>query len=154
MIVRVLLVFALAAPAAALAQPTQVCPWLNAGTAARILGTDVTVSAHSDSNWSGTCRFATSSKEQSIEIAVGKTDPHACGSNATPVAAIGNEAALCSDRDADGQSVQILTGRVRDAWFVVKLAPPSATPASSPATGPSTSAAIRFLAEQVSGNLY
>lgn len=156
MIVRVLLLLALAVPAAAMAQSPQICPWLNAGTAAKTLGADVTVIAHSDSNWSGSCRFvSTSGKDGSIEISVGKTDPHACGSDATSVSAIGNQAALCSDRGADGQVIQVLAGRVRDAWFVVKMAiPPPVSSTSSSGIEPSNSSAIKFLAEQVSGNLY
>jgi hypothetical protein len=155
MIARALFVLALAAPLARCQQPPQQCPWLSAGTAATALGAEVTVSAHSDSNWSGSCRFTTSSKEQSIEVTVGRTDPHACGPSATSVAAIGNEAALCSKRGSGGPIMQVLAGRVRDAWFVVKMTlPPSAPPASSSEGEPSDSASVRFLAEQIAGNLY
>lgn len=155
MIVRFLLLVVFAAPATALAQSSQSCPWLNAGTAAKILGADVSVSAHADSNWSGMCRFVTiNGKEGSIEIIIGKTDAHACGANRTSIAAIGNEAWLCSANGTHRQVVQILTGRVRDAWFVVRMAAGSEPAALSSETEPFHSSPIKFLAEQVSGNLY
>jgi hypothetical protein len=147
---------ALAGPAAALAQSSQACPWLNAGTAAKILGAEVAVTAHSDSNWSGSCRFVTSTAPAaSIEILIGKTDTHPCGDGATPLTAIGNHAVLCSSQDASHRDVQTVAGRVRDVWFVVMLATPSAPaePVRSPSE-PAMPPAIELLAEQVSGNLY
>lgn len=148
MIARVLLVIALAAPAAA--QSPQVCPWLNAGTAAKILGSDVTASAHSGSNWSGSCRFvASADPAASIEITVGKTDTNPCSSGATPLTGIGNQAAMCV-ATASGRNVQTVSGRVRDVWFVVVLA---RAPEKS-ANQSQHSSPIHFLAEQVAGNLY
>lgn len=156
MIARALLMLALAGPAAAPAQSSQVCPWLNAGTAAGILGAEVAVTAHADSNWSGSCRFVTSTDPAaSIQILVGNADTHPCGDSATPLTAIGNHAVLCSSQDASRRNVQTVAGRVRDVWFVVMLVTPSppVEPARSPGE-PTTQPAIELLAEQVSGNLY
>lgn len=152
---RTLLVLALA-PAAAMAQSPQACPWLNAGTAAKILGSEVTSTVHSDSNWSGSCRYLTStSPAASIEVDVGKTDSHPCGSGATPLTAIGNQAVLCSVLNKSGQNVETVSAQVRDAWFVLVLTTsPRTSPASSARSEPAASPPIEFLAEQVAGNLY
>jgi len=115
MMVRALLLIVLGGSAAALAQSPQSCPWLNAGTAAKVLGADVRVTAHSDSSWSGSCRFVTAnSPQRSIEVAVGKTIKHACTSGAAPLTGIGNQAWLCSAHEADGLLVQIVSGGARD----------------------------------------
>ena len=151
-----LFIAALASPAAAHAQSPQSCPWLNAGTAAKALGASVSVSAHSDSNWSGSCRFVTGASSQgSIAVLVGKTGTHVCAAGASPLSGIGNQASLCSERGADGQLVQTVIGRVRDAWFAVTLRLPDSGGRASPAPGESAGpSAVEFLAEQVAGNLY
>ncbi len=153
---RSLSLLLLVAPLAAWAQSPQVCPWLTAGTAAKILGGDVQVTAKIDSNGSGSCSFATAATPaHSIEIRVGKTDSHACGPKSAPLTAIGNQAVQCSSFDSGGRQVWTVSGRVRDAWFVVTLAGPS--PQGEPEQSPNestASSAIGFLAEQVAGNLY
>lgn len=138
------------------AQPPQVCPWLNAGTAAKALGADVTVTAHSDSNWSGSCRFVSSTAPAaSIEVMVGKVDAHPCVPGATPLAGIGNQAVLCSAKNASGSETQTISGRVRDAWFVVALVTsPDKSHISAAQNESPDSSPIEFLAEQVTGNLY
>jgi hypothetical protein len=158
MIARAILLLTLVSPAGAFAQSAQVCPWLSAGTAAKILGAEVSATAHSDSNWSGACRFAVvADPARTIEIEVGAKEIDRCGSNSTstPLAAIGNQATLCSYRDGNGRQVEIVTGRVRNAWFAVTLA---AKPEykSNPqwSNAPPSSSAIEFLGEQVAGNLY
>ncbi|MFZ0747691.1 MAG: hypothetical protein WAM85_25025 [Terracidiphilus sp.] len=153
MSLRVAILLVLATPVA-FAQSPQVCPWLSAGTAANALaGRNVTIVAHSDSNWSGRCVFTdTTDPGRTVEVLVGKMDPHSCKSDATPLTGIGNQAEFCSHRDANGQQVQTVTGRVRDAWFVVTMA---TQPAAGNQLPDDVSAPdIRFLAEQVAGNLY
>jgi len=156
MIARILLILGLAAPAAAWAQPAQHCPWLNAGTAARILGAEVTASIHADSNWSGSCRFvAAADPDASIEIVVGKSEDHSCGPDASRLTAIGNSAVLCSAQNANGRNVQTVSGRVRDAWFHVAIVRSAKEQNRAPkASDASHSSPIQFLAEQVAGNLY
>ncbi len=150
----VLMVFACAIPAGA--QSAQSCPWLNAGTAAKALGGEVTSLAHTDSNWSGSCRFkAETNPPRSIEIEISKTGSHPCGSNGTSVIGIGNEAVRCTVDGAHGQEVQVLAGRVRDAWFVVRMTMPAGAGGNSePGAEATDSSVIKFLGEQVAGNLY
>ncbi len=150
----ILMVFACSIPAAA--QSTQSCPWLNAGTAAKALGAEVAATAHSDSNWSGFCRFkAETNAPRSIEIAVSKAGSHPCGFNGVSVIGIGNEAALCTVGGEDGHETQMLEGRVRETWFVVRITmPPGVSGGSQPGNEAADASVIRFLAEQVAGNLY
>lgn len=153
---HLLSVLALAAAQALAAQTPQSCPWLNAGTATQILGADVTATVHADSNWSGSCTFAVKSdSKRSIAIDVGKMDTHACGSQGKPLAGIGNEAMYCAQRDGKGGETQMVTGRVRGAWFVIKMPARAASGGdpASPAEG-SVPAFLEFVAEQVAGNLY
>lgn len=156
MIAPVLLMLLLSAPTAALAQSSQSCPWLNSGTAAKVLGADVIVDAHSDSNWSGSCHFISAADSaSSIEITVGSKESHPCGVGAKPLTGIGNTAELCSSRNSAGRDVQTVTGRVRNAWFTVTLAMQNAAGEHAhPSRDPSTPPAVEFLAEQVAGNLY
>jgi hypothetical protein len=156
MIARALLALVLTAPAAALAQSPQVCPWLNAGTAAKILGSEVTATIHSDSNWSGSCRYVASGDPAAgIEITVGKTDTHPCGSGATPLTGIGNHAVLCSSNNTTDHNIQTVSGQVRDAWFVLVLATsPDKSPATPLQNKTPDQSPIVLLAEQVAGNLY
>lgn len=155
MIGHVFLVLALTAPGVA-AQSTQTCAWLNAGTAARILGSDVISTVHSDSNWSSSCRFVSvADTAASIDVIVSKTETQACNAGATALTGIGNEAVLCSGRDASGRRTQTVSGRVRETWFVVVLAAPRES-STIPQTRyePSDASSIEFAAEQVAGNLY
>jgi hypothetical protein len=154
MIARALLALVLTAPAAALAQSPQVCPWLNVGTAAKILGSEVTATIHSDSNWSGSCRYVTSGDlAASIEITVGKTDTHPCASGATPLTGIGDHAVLCSSNNTT--NIQTVSGQVRDAWFVLVLATSPGKSHAAPLQNKTPDQSpIVLLAEQVAGNLY
>ncbi len=158
MIERILIVLLFAAVPGALAQSPPLCPWLNSGTAAKILGADVVTIAHSDSNWSGSCRFtAITDSTRTIEIVVGARDSQRCGGNArfTPLTGIGNEVKLCSYRDTNGLNIEAVAGRVRNAWFAVALAMPSADPRPPKSqTDPPVPSAIELLGEQVAGNLY
>lgn len=151
MTLRAAILLVLAMAPVTFAQSPQACPWLSAGTAANILGGSVTTVAHSDSSWSGSCDFTvTNDPIRKVDVMVGKTKPHLCESDATPLNGIGNQAEFCSHLDADGRQVQAVTGRVRGAWFVVTVVLP-------PAAGnqpPSDVSGIQFLAEQVAGNLY
>lgn len=152
---RLLFLLALASPTALRAQSPQACPWLTQGTAATALGADVALSAHADSNWSGSCRFVSGADpSSSIEITVGNAAPHGCGAGAAPLTGIGNTAEFCSSRDSDGREVQTVAGRVRDAWFTVTLATHTDAEPAQPSRELSTTPTIQFLAEQVAGNLY
>lgn len=158
MIARILLLLTLCMSTSAWSQASQSCPWLNAGTAAKVLDGPVTVTAHSSSPWRGSCRFVRSGiPAASIAVTVDGADRHPCGTAGTRLSAIGNKALFCSSKQPDRSDAQTITGRVRDAWFVVVLVRPPATrhvPSMQLGKDKTDSSTIEFLAEQISGNLY
>lgn len=121
---------------AAAAAAAQTCPWMNAETAAGILGQPVQLK--------GTCDFR--SATASLRIEIGAT--HNCRAHATPLKGIGNEAIACSE-EKHGEHLEFIAGRVRDRAFVIEVSTKdrSATPAAQLERA-------RQAAEQVAGNLY
>jgi len=116
------------------------CPWLNAATAAGILGGAVTSSASP-----AVCEFVRPQSTLHIEV---RKKPAAvaakCESKATPLKAIGNEAVECSPSPTQ----EMVIGRVRDQRFVVWIR----TSDSSLKT--TLQDRTRKVAEQVAGNLF
>lgn len=72
-----------------------------------------------------------------------------CGTNGTPLKAVGNEAIACSLNDKSGRLFQQVVGRVRDRAFVIRLSikDPLITPDA-------VREKARKVAEQVAGNLF
>jgi hypothetical protein len=71
-----------------------------------------------------------------------------CGSNATPLKAIGSEAFACTLNRKRGQAVQQIVGRVRDRAFVVRLS--TNEPSAENALGEH----VRQAADIIAGNLF
>ncbi len=98
------------------------CPWLTQGTAAKMLGGDVSVTLNVSDSGDGSCKF---SREQGpspvLEIVVKKADLPGCPADSLALRGIGNEAALCRHAGPNGEVVQIVSSRVRDQHFVVTL---------------------------------
>jgi hypothetical protein len=126
----------------------QSCPWLNAATAAGILGGPVQCRATAT-----TCDFVSQQAHAQyllrIEVrTITKLRKEfasylsRCGSRATPLKGIGNEAYVCP-RD------RRVIGRVRDQVFTIRV---STTASSVPAAALEEDA--RRVAEQVAGNLF
>jgi hypothetical protein len=124
------------------------CPWMNLGTAGGLLGGDVTVSLTKDSRENITaCSFTRSSARLEINVMDDATSAtfqtmvqQLCPARSSPLKAVGNQASSCRTQDA-----AVVTGRVRDKVFVVKLTLPDAGMADAHA---------RDAAEQVAGNLF
>ena len=97
---------------AAASRGQQSCPWLNAATAAGVLGGDVKSQITEDS-----CLFAHGSSELRIEVkTVNLPYKPDCSPNPTALRAIGNEAVACEKPGSDQ-----VAGRVRDRAFFVRL---------------------------------
>jgi hypothetical protein len=160
MMKRMVLLWMIALSAAAHAQPNAACPWLTEGTAAKVLGGEVTVTAQSSGNWDGSCRFTSGmgSSRQKIDIQIGKVNTHPCPQGSTIVSALGNEAMRCQVIGPQNEPAAIIAGRVRDAFFVVSMVNVPGALRDPPATGhpPSVygAAALEMIAGQVVGNLY
>jgi hypothetical protein len=72
-----------------------------------------------------------------------------CGTNGTPLKAIGNEATACSMNDKSGRLVEQVVGRVRDRAFVIRLS------IKDPViTQDAIREKARKVADQVAGNLF
>jgi hypothetical protein len=140
------------------------CAWLNEATASGLLGGEaigeVTETAaaepivctfiHQDAGVKRTLRVT-------VELSA---DPHArlnaiaqvCGSDETPLRAIGNEALSCAADDRKGGIGERVIGRVRDQVFTITI---SSTLKNDPGLNRDVlRSKIYTAAEQVSGNLF
>ena len=130
------------------------CPWLNAGTAAGVMG-----GAAKANVTQGACEFVRrdGSLESTLRIEVetlrtpGEFASRAaqCGSGAEALRAIGNQALACTYSGKKGQLAEQVVGRVRNQAFLVRVGSddPSATAAG-------LREKARKIAEQVAGSLF
>lgn len=152
---------ALLAPAISLA--AEICPWLNAATAGGVIGEPVTATVtHENANRDdAVCQFIREQGKVSSELRIGvqtmdtprnEFAPHAaqCGSNVTPLKAIGNEAVVCNPNEdkSEKRSAQVV-GRVRNRIFFILV-----RTTDSSTTLSSLREKARDVAEQVAGNLF
>lgn len=141
------------------AQTPPVCPWFSTGSATSVLGGPVELSSHVEDNSQGMCRFtrASGGEKESLVITIGKENTHACAQDSAKLVALGNEAVQCKNTDAQGQTLDVIAGHVRQLFFVVSAANiPDAAKAPSAMVPPDPYAAsvLERIAEQVVGNLY
>jgi hypothetical protein len=140
------------------------CPWMNEATASGLLGGDA-VGAFTDAaaGQPAVCTFTYDDQgaKRTLRITVEVTpDAHArvmaaaqsCGSAASPMKAIGNEAMSCAADDRKGGAGERMMGRVRDQAFTVTIA--STLKNDPELTRDALKAKIYTAAEQVSGNLF
>ena len=139
------------------------CPWLNAATAAGVLGGEVQASTTPlTPQGDTTCDFKRT--QQSVAFAL-KIAVHTmalplkdfaaylaqCAGTQVPLKAIGNEAFQCVLSKNPDNGEQII-GRVRDRAFVIDIRRGSTRPSTSTQNGLSDEA--RNVAEQVAGALF
>jgi hypothetical protein len=130
---------------------TPVCPWLTSGSAARVLGGEVSVTVTVSSGDGGSCRFSRrDGSANGLEILVGKNVAGACPADSPKLAGIGNEATRCRIAAARGEAAEMLSSRVRDLHFSIVLREQkrSAKPADM------RDDALEQTGEQVAGNLF
>ncbi len=120
------------------------CTWLNAATAAGVLGGAVQTTLAP-----GVCEFVR--QETSLRIEVGATNaPHAqCGPSGEQLKAIGNEAQACAYQGKPGWIAEQVVGRVRDQAFLVRIS--TKDPSAAPKI---LREKARKVAEQVAGILF
>lgn len=120
------------------------CTWLNAATAAAVLGGAVQLTITP-----GSCEFV--HQDTSLRIEVGATNaPHAqCGSPAEQLKAIGNEAQACAYQGKPGWIAEQVVGRVRDQAFLVRISAKDQSAAPK-----NLREKARKIAEQVAGILF
>ena len=133
------LVFLMAAACCA----EDLCPYLNAATAAGVLGGEV--SLHINANF---CVFARGSSQLRIEVQMVSLpyEPR-CEPHPTALRGIGNAAFGCSTEDKQGNLSEQIAARVRDRAFFIRLT-------SNNIARAALSEKVRSVAEQVAGSLY
>jgi len=143
-----LLLAALSLLSPAHAQPA--CPWLTEGTAAAALDAPVTITTNLLPSGDGTCTFTTQQTPtpSRLEITVATSAPQACPPSSKHLPGIGNEALTCTLPGPSSETTDLITARVRNRYFTLRLTLPTA---SSPTARQSLAEQI---AEQVAGNLY
>jgi hypothetical protein len=140
------------------------CPWLNAATAAGVLGGEVQANvAALTPQGDTTCEFKRAEHSAAFTLAIAvhtmalpskdfATYLARCSGTAVSLKGIGNEAVQCVPRNSSSDGGEQIIGRVRDRAFVIDLKrSPTRQPTSS-ASGLSEEA--RNVAEQVAGALF
>jgi len=133
------------------AAPT-ICPWLTQGTAAKALGSPVSISVSISDAGQGSCNF--SSKEDAVtflKIEVSKAALSSCGQDGLKLRGIGNEAVRCKLAGPPDQTVEMIGGRVRDRNFSITMH--TRARQSQPQQDPQNDA-LEQIAELVAGNLF
>ncbi len=154
------LLFLIACSTAAVGQEGATCPWLTSGTAAKLLGSDVTVAAQVEGSWAGSCRFMRQRGDSAAAIVslVGPAVAQPCAQGSTKLKALGNEAVQCQRTAPAAQPSDIIAGRIRNVYFVVTMTNVATATRREPADPRLADAygasALERAAEQVVGNLY
>jgi hypothetical protein len=128
------------------------CPWLTEGSAAHALGGDASVTVKV-AEGEGTCNFGRlQGGADWLEIVVSKAALPVCPAGSISLKGIGNEALVCRHAGLHSESVEMISSRVRDVHFTVKM---TARVQKSPARPDDPqNDALEQVAEQVAGNLY
>jgi len=140
------------------------CAWINEATASGLLGGDAEGAfTEASAGEPAVCTFiqksagATRTLRVTLELA---PDGHArlesaalaCGTDATSLKAIGNEAMMCAADDRKGGLGERVVGRVRDQIFTITIS--TSLKGDPLLTRETLKAKIYTAAEQVSGNLF
>lgn len=120
------------------------CAWLNAATAAGVLGGEVQLTVTP-----GRCEFVR--RETSLRIEVGAISaPHPqCRSGSEQLKAIGNQAQACAYQREPGWIAEQVVGQVRDQAFLVRISTKDQSAAPK-----ILREKARKIAEQVAGILF
>jgi len=140
------------------------CPWLNAATAAGVLGGEVQASATPlTPQGDTTCEFKRTDRSVVFALTIAvhtmavpskdfATYLARCSGTQVPLKAIGNEAVQCVLSNGSSNGGEQIIGRVRERAFVIDLKGSSTRPPTSSVSGLSDEA--RNVAEQVAGALF
>jgi hypothetical protein len=129
------------------------CPWFTEGSAAKMLGGGVSVTASVSNTGEGSCRFARQQgPSTSLEILVSKNSLHSCPAGSVKLTGIGNEAAECRLPASHGEAAKMVSSRVRELHFTVTLTDHAQRASAKLMDGEDD--VLAQIAEQVAGNLY
>jgi len=130
-----------------------VCPWLTQGSAAAMLGGDVTAVIKLTPPEQGSCAFSLQqgAATYSLEVVVESTPRSTCPSASPKLPGIGNEALSCRLQRSPNEAAEVISSRVRTLYFTVSLTiQGTASPLIPLATQKDI---VERSAEQVAGNL-
>jgi hypothetical protein len=129
------------------------CPWITEGSAARILGEDVSLTVNISDVGEGSCKFMRPQEPLDfLEVNVSKATVPTCPPQSRTLKGVGNQASMCKPSSLRAAFTEMVSGRVRDLNFTVTIAfnkrrnPASATDMNEDA--------LEQIAEQVAGNLF
>jgi len=132
----------------------ELCPFMTQGSAAKLLGGDVSATVNSTEDRDGACTFTRqqASITYTLAIVVHKTPTDPCPEHSTPLKAVGNEAMSCRFSPSSSETTEKISGRVRDMFFTIALTIRGPKGPDMPVEAERE--AVNQAAEQVTGNLY
>lgn len=137
------------------------CPWFTSGTAANVLGGEVTAAISGSGPTEGSCRFALrDASTDFIQIHVSAEPLRGCQVGSTPLHGIGNEAQRCVVSREHGMTQEMASGRVRTVYFTVTMSVRGNRKSAKPSGYGDDSLThiaddpLDRVADEVSGNLY
>jgi hypothetical protein len=129
------------------------CAWLTEGSAASLLGGEVSPTASLSDSGEGSCKFMRRQEPfDSLEVTVSKSALPTCPPISTNLVGIGNPTSMCRILGAHGLAAVLISGRVRDFYFTVSVdyskrkTPPQSTELREDL--------MALVADQVAGNLF
>jgi hypothetical protein len=131
-----------------------VCPWLTQGTAAAMLGGDVSAVIKLTPPGEGSCVFSLQqgAAMYSLEVIVESTPRTTCPPASPKLPGIGNEAVACRLQRSPNETVDMVSSRVRTLYFTVSLKIQGAANPGIPLNKQRD--IVERAAEQVAGNLF
>ena len=131
-----------------------VCPWLTLGTAAAMLGGDVTPVFRLTPPGQGSCVFSIQqgAAMYSLEVIVESTPRTTCPPASPKLPGIGNEAVACKLQRSPNETVDMVSSRVRTLYFTVSLKVQGTANPLIPIDKQRD--IVERAAEQVAGNLF
>jgi hypothetical protein len=146
-----LISFVLLSTSALRADP--VCPWLTQGSAAAMLGGDVSAVIKLTPPDQGSCAFSRREGTTTyvLEVVVENASHTICPPTSTKLPGIGNEAVACRLQRSPNEAVEVISSRVRTLYFTVSLTSRGPSKPTSPLDNQKD--IVERAAEQVAGNL-
>ncbi len=131
-----------------------VCPWLTQGSAAAMLGGDVSSVIKLAPPAEGSCAFSLQqgAAKYSLEVVVESTPRTACPPASQKLLGIGNEAVACRVQRSPNDAIELVSSRVRRLYFTVSLKTQGAANPGIPLSRQRD--IVERAAEQVAGNLF
>jgi hypothetical protein len=130
-----------------------VCPWLTQGSAAAMLGGDVSAIIKLAPPDQGSCAFSRREGTTTyvLEVVVESASQTICPPASTKLPGIGNEAVACRLQRSPNEAAEVVSSRVRTLYFTVRLTSRGPSNPTSPLDNQKD--IVERAAEQVAGNL-